>query len=633
VDFNAGIPIHTKFKDGVEILVPVNPYAHALAVAGGAYILGGITADTASMTGNVTVTGTLTSGPTFPSSLLVSGATTLQGNASIRNSLNVGTRNTYANVGWDGWITAEGANAGILVSDIGGTGWGAYWRVSGTNLFLYRHDGYQLGQWDLVNLRFGINCTPVQGLGVNQHISMQGSSNNLILFGTNGVAPPGANSLGEKISLYGPQTSVNASDYSLGVESNALWINSGGGEIRQYFAATLANRFLNGGYAIFDASSQRGAGAITLMLGGSTAIGIGSNNVSGGANNDANQLGMDFYTANTIRQRILQNGSSRFGGTSAATNVAGYNNALVGAHIPNPGAGAGAEGYVYAASSVNANWSNLTLSWFTQTGGGAWNNFGWLIGQNIDGGIRNGGPYLYLNNTGLGINQTTVSYLLHVQGTAGFAGAITKSGGGFLIDHPLDPDNKDLYHGFVEGPRQDLIYRGKKQLVNGKCIVNIDTDCVREGAQPMTPGTFAALTRDAQLLSLFNTTNRDPLWASEISEGAFSVECENDRSADIISWAVIAERNDPFQIDHEHTDENGNMILERVKEEPPPGIVESLDTPLITENEADEDEPDREQDEDAGLRGFRGYPRHPEAIGRTMAKRKRIIRTVKRAAP
>src|SRR5690349_4851424 len=37
-------------------------------------------------------------------------------------------------------------------------------------------------------------------------------------------------------------------------------------------------------------------------------------------------------------------------------------------------------------------------------------------------------------------------------GTLSVTGAISKATGSFVIDHPLDPKNKLLYHSFVESP-------------------------------------------------------------------------------------------------------------------------------------------------------------------------------------
>jgi hypothetical protein len=43
-------------------------------------------------------------------------------------------------------------------------------------------------------------------------------------------------------------------------------------------------------------------------------------------------------------------------------------------------------------------------------------------------------------------------------------GELTKASGGFLIDHPLDPTNKYLYHSFVESPDMMNVYSGNSLL-------------------------------------------------------------------------------------------------------------------------------------------------------------------------
>lgn len=51
--------------------------------------------------------------------------------------------------------------------------------------------------------------------------------------------------------------------------------------------------------------------------------------------------------------------------------------------------------------------------------------------------------------------------ITRASGNINFTGTMSKGGGSFLIDHPLDPANRNLIHSFVEGPRADLIYRGR----------------------------------------------------------------------------------------------------------------------------------------------------------------------------
>ena len=45
-------------------------------------------------------------------------------------------------------------------------------------------------------------------------------------------------------------------------------------------------------------------------------------------------------------------------------------------------------------------------------------------------------------------------------GRVNVTGTLSKGGGSFKIDHPLDPENKYLYHSFVESPDMMNIYNG-----------------------------------------------------------------------------------------------------------------------------------------------------------------------------
>ena len=46
------------------------------------------------------------------------------------------------------------------------------------------------------------------------------------------------------------------------------------------------------------------------------------------------------------------------------------------------------------------------------------------------------------------------------EGSVDVGGNLSKSGGSFKIDDPLDPEDKYLYHSFVESPDMMNIYNG-----------------------------------------------------------------------------------------------------------------------------------------------------------------------------
>ncbi len=62
----------------------------------------------------------------------------------------------------------------------------------------------------------------------------------------------------------------------------------------------------------------------------------------------------------------------------------------------------------------------------------------------------------------------------YFSGTVTVTGNVSKGGGSFKIDHPLDPENKFLYHSFVESPDMMNIYNGNVALdENGEATVTM----------------------------------------------------------------------------------------------------------------------------------------------------------------
>ena len=59
-------------------------------------------------------------------------------------------------------------------------------------------------------------------------------------------------------------------------------------------------------------------------------------------------------------------------------------------------------------------------------------------------------------------------------GNLAITGALSKGSGTFVIDHPLDPKNKLLYHSFVESPDVKNVYNGIAILdANGEVIIKL----------------------------------------------------------------------------------------------------------------------------------------------------------------
>ncbi|MFC1725635.1 hypothetical protein ACFL4T_08405 [candidate division KSB1 bacterium] len=125
---------------------------------------------------------------------------------------------------------------------------------------------------------------------------------------------------------------------------------------------------------------------------------------------------------------------------------------------------------------------------------------------------------------------------VHVTGDLNVAGTVTKGGGAFAIDHPLDPENKILKHSFVESPEMMNIYKGRAKLVNGEAVIQL-------------PDYFDALNHpEDRVLNLTCINGWSPLFRDgEIKNNQFFVKTTKDGEQDQeFDWVVYAKRNDKF---------------------------------------------------------------------------------------
>ncbi|MEN5297746.1 hypothetical protein ABE530_05245 [Brucella sp. TWI559] len=170
--------------------------------------------------------------------------------------------------------------------------------------------------------------------------------------------------------------------------------------------------------------------------------------------------------------------------------------------------------------------------------------------------ISSGSHYFYTN----GAERLVVRN----NGTVSVNGALSKGSGTFLIDHPLDPYNKNLRHGFVESTEYVNLYRGMVDLVDGRMTVDIDA------AFGMTDGTFAALNADVMVSSLQNQYGPERVWVEGPADsGKFTIICEDAESTATIAWTVTGRRNDAFVLSDldPNTDSEGRFVPEFEKED------------------------------------------------------------------
>ncbi|MBX3388098.1 MAG: hypothetical protein KF691_01440 [Phycisphaeraceae bacterium] len=137
--------------------------------------------------------------------------------------------------------------------------------------------------------------------------------------------------------------------------------------------------------------------------------------------------------------------------------------------------------------------------------------------------------------------RSTSGYAGYFGGNVSIAGTLTKSGGSFRIDHPLDPEHKYLSHSFVESPDMMNIYNG-----------NIVTD-ERGYATVRMPDWFDALNREFRYqLTVLDSLDSDEFVQAkvvrEMREGCFSIRTS--RGSTAVSWQVTGIRRDAWAEAH-----------------------------------------------------------------------------------
>jgi hypothetical protein len=118
-------------------------------------------------------------------------------------------------------------------------------------------------------------------------------------------------------------------------------------------------------------------------------------------------------------------------------------------------------------------------------------------------------------------------------GSVTVVGFLTKLGGGFLIDHPLDPANKYLQHSFVESPEMKNVYDG---------VVTLDQD--GQGWVEL-PDWFEALNEDFRYqLTAMGAPAPNLHVAHKIQHHRFKVA--GGEPGMEVSWQVTGIRKDPW---------------------------------------------------------------------------------------
>jgi len=208
-----------------------------------------------------------------------------------------------------------------------------------------------------------------------------------------------------------------------------------------------------------------------------------------------------------------------------------------GAIITGTNSSSGASGCgVYGENSSFGNYGFLGSSGYGVFGSSSSNRgvYGYSSSSSGVHGLSSSGSGVSgYSSSGRGVSgYSTSNYAGYFNGEVEVTGTLTKGGGSFKIDHPLDPENKYLQHSFVESPDMMNIYNGNVVLdATGQAWVEL-------------PEWFEALNKDFRYQLTCIGGFAQVYIAEEVSENRFKIA--GGTAGMKVSWQVTGIRQDPW---------------------------------------------------------------------------------------
>jgi hypothetical protein len=173
------------------------------------------------------------------------------------------------------------------------------------------------------------------------------------------------------------------------------------------------------------------------------------------------------------------------------------------------------------------------------------------IGAGVSGLSTNYVGVIGTSTTSFGVyGISDSSYAGYFSGPVYVTGLLTKAGGGFKIDHPLDPAQQYLTHSFVESPDMKNVYDGLVTLdAGGEATVEL-------------PAYFATLNRDLRYqLTAVGVAAPDLHVKAKLAGGSFAIG--GGVAGLEVCWQVTGIRQDPFAEAHRIVAEEAKPAAER----------------------------------------------------------------------
>ena len=274
------------------------------------------------------------------------------------------------------------------------------------------------------------------------------------------------------------------------------------------------------------ATNTSAGGAGVEAIGGFSNIGSGGFGVDAkGGDSSSGGGGSGVGAVGGVSNSFLGGSGVEARGGDSNIGIGGFGVQAIGGHSNNSFGGSGVQA-IGGVSGSGDGGIGIIASGGDATGAGHSGG----IGIKATGGIG-------LNGAADGLagrfnGNVQIASFASSSGNLSVAGTLSKGGGSFKIDHPLDPENKYLYHSFVESPDMMNIYNG-----------NVTTDEKGEAAVTL-PDYFEALNRDFRYQLTVIGTFAQAIVADEIKGNRFVIRTSAPGVK--VSWQVTGIRQDAF---------------------------------------------------------------------------------------
>jgi len=360
-------------------------------------------------------------------------------------------------------------------------------------------------------------------------------------------------------SVSGNATGVygNGSYYGVYGGSAVIGVTGSGGAMGVYGLNSSNNSYGElGGTISGGATGVYGSGSSYGVYGNSSSFGVlGAGGTYGVYGTSGSSVGYGVYGSNTVTSGIAYGvyGTSASSGGSGVYGMNASNGSYGQLGTIVAGYAAGVYGSASGSGTYGVYGSGGTIGVYGNSSGygvyGSSSGFG-LHGSGstgVDGYSNNStngiGVDGYVNGTGSGAyavwgqNAGSAGYAGYFTGNLNVTGAITAGTKDFLIDHPLNPADKYLYHASVESSEMMNIYTGNAKLdSSGEAVVEL-------------PEWFEAVNADFRYqLTAIGAPAPGLYIAEEIADHHFKIA--GGPPGTKVSWQVTGVRQDAYAKAH-----------------------------------------------------------------------------------